>query len=72
MGVKAYAAFPENSSETLGGLAFMHIGTIAALFCCWIYYGRFLGFKSNLLQNLLLILVAVAPFFPTYATLSNN
>ena len=70
LGAKAYAAFPDSASESLGGLALMHLGTIAALFGCWLYYGMFLGFKSNMLQNLLLILVALAPFFPTYAALS--
>lgn len=70
LGAKAYAAFPDSASETLGGLALMHLGAIAALFGCWLYYGMFLGFKSNMLQNMLLVLVALAPFFPTYAALS--
>mgnify|MGYP003584374842 CR=1 FL=1 len=70
LGIKAYAAFPDSASDTLGGLALMHLGAIAAMFGCWLYYGMFLGFKGNLLQNMLLILVALAPFFPTYAALS--
>ena len=72
LGGRAYGAFPDSSSETLGGLALMHLGAIAALFGCWLYYGMFLGFKSNMLQNTLLILVALAPFFPTYAALSTT
>ena len=55
LGTKAYAAFPDSASETLAGLALMHLGTITALFGCWLYYGVFLGFRSNMLQNLLLV-----------------
>jgi len=72
LGVKAYVAFPDSASETLLGLALLHLGTIAALFGCWFYYGVFLRFKSNSLQSLLLILIALAPFFPTYAALSTT
>lgn len=70
LGAKAYAEFPGGASETMAWLALMHLGAIAALFSCWLYYGMLLRFKNNMLQNLLLILLTLAPFFPTYAVLS--
>lgn len=70
LGLKAYWAFPHAPAEELIGLAFMHICVVGALFGCWLFYGVHLKFKNNKLQNLLLLLITCAPFFPSYATLS--
>ena len=66
--VKAYRMFPNDPAETFVGLGLMHIAVVAALFCSWLFYGLLM--KKNWLQNSLLILIAVAPMAPTYATLA--
>ena len=65
-----YRTFPYSPSEELAGLAFMHMCVIAALFASWFYYGLRLGFRKTTLLNVLLVLIAVAPFFPSYAQLA--
>jgi hypothetical protein len=65
---RAYRLFPNDPAETFAGLAFMHVAVIGALFCSWLFYGLLM--KKNWLENLLLVLIALAPLAPTYATLA--
>ena len=48
----------------------MHLCVVAALFGSWFYYGVRLKFQRSTLLNVLLVFMAAAPFFPTYAQLA--
>jgi|SRR6185369_900332 len=65
---RAYQLFPDDPAEKFVGLALMHLAFIGALFGNWFFYGLLM--KKNWLENLLLVLIALAPIAPTYAILA--
>jgi hypothetical protein len=72
LAAKAYAEFPDAISETFAGHAFLHLGVSAGVFCCWLYYGVYLKFANNTLQNMLIVLLASMPFFATFSILQGH
>jgi hypothetical protein len=63
---KAWATFPNESTEQMMLAALLHLSVPIGLIGTWVRYGGRLNFQPSKPLTTLLLLIAIAPFFVDY------